>query len=120
MKTKLNFTDWCLSIFKTFANDFFFLNYLGFKSRDDYFKFKGIVSFLMVFFLLLSSPILLAQGSEDFSNIPTSSSSSYSLREWQGIDNVTWTANGARTDQSMTGKAICFGNSGTRNVISPT
>ncbi|UGS20584.1 YDG domain-containing protein [Flavobacterium cyclinae] len=120
MKTNFNFTDWCLSLFKTFANDFFFLNYLGFKSRDDYFKFKGIVSFLMVFFLLLSSPILLAQGSEDFSNIPTSSSSSYSLREWQGFDNVTWTANGARTDQSMTGKAICFGNSGTRNVISPT
>ncbi|MDP5097403.1 MAG: Ig domain-containing protein, partial [Flavobacterium sp.] len=74
----------------------------------------------MVFFLLLSSPILLAQGSEDFSNIPTSSTTSYSVRQWQGFDNVTWTANGARTDQSMTGKAICFGNSGTRNVISPS
>jgi hypothetical protein len=59
------------------------------------------------------------QGSETFTNLPSVSSTSYSSRSWTGDDNVTWTAEGARTDQTITGKAICWGNSGTRNVISP-
>jgi len=60
------------------------------------------------------------QGSESFTNLPTGSSSSYLERSWTGDDNVTWSAEGARTDQTITGKAICWGNSGTRTVISPT
>ncbi len=57
---------------------------------------------------------------ESFTNIPTASSTSYTARTWTGDNGLTWTAQGARTDQTLNGKAICFGTSGTRNVISPT
>jgi hypothetical protein len=57
---------------------------------------------------------------EDFENIPTANSTSYQSRTWTGTDNVTWTAEGARTDQTINGKAICFGTSGNRWVTSPT
>jgi hypothetical protein len=60
-----------------------------------------------------------AQASESFSNLPTTSSSSYLSRSWTGDDAVTWTAEGARTDQTINGKAICFGTSGNRWVTSP-
>ena len=56
---------------------------------------------------------------ENFSNI-TSSTSSYNNETWNGTDGVTWNATGVRTDQTLTGKAVCFGTSGTRNVTSPT
>ncbi|MFA5011870.1 MAG: kelch repeat-containing protein [Ignavibacteria bacterium] len=78
---------------------------------------KVLSSLLFVFILSSSS---FGQGSESFTNIPTSSSSSYMSRSWTGDDGVTWTAEGARTDQTINGKAICWGSSGTRNVISPT
>jgi hypothetical protein len=64
--------------------------------------------------------VVWGQGNESFTNLPTTSSSSYLSRSWTGDDSVTWTAEGARTDQTITGKAICWGNSGTRNVVSPT
>jgi hypothetical protein len=75
--------------------------------------------------LILAVGLLLAvsgwgQGNETFANLPTTSASSYLERIWTGDDGVTWTAQGARTDQTITGKAICWGNSGTRNVITPT
>jgi hypothetical protein len=60
------------------------------------------------------------QGSEDFTNIPTTSSASYLARSWTGTNGVTWTAEGARTDQTLNGKAICFGTSGNRWVTSPS
>lgn len=60
-----------------------------------------------------------AQGLEDFTNLPTNNPSSYQSRTWTGTDNVTWTAEGARTDQNINGKAITFGNNGTRQVKSP-
>lgn len=43
-------------------------------------------------------------GTEDFSNIPASSSS-YSTRTWTS-NNISWTASDARTDQTINGKAI--------------
>ncbi len=57
------------------------------------------------------------QGSENFSNIPASASS-YANRSWTGTNSVTWTATAARTDQTLTGKAICTNGNGT--VTSPT
>lgn len=60
----------------------------------------------------------MAQGSENFTNIPTTSSTSYLNRSWTGTDGVTWNATLARTDQTLTGKAICTNGSGT--VTSPT
>jgi len=76
---------------------------------------------IFLFVLIITMSIgLWSQGTESFTNLPTTSASSYLSRSWTGDDGVTWTAEGARTDQTITGKAICFGNSGTRNVISPT
>ncbi|VFB02171.1 Extracellular ribonuclease precursor [Chryseobacterium taihuense] len=43
-------------------------------------------------------------GTEDFSNIPASSSS-YSTRTWTN-NNINWTATDARTDETINGKAI--------------
>ena len=75
--------------------------------------------FLFTLSLLLVS-VAWGQGSENFSNLPTGSSTSYENRSWTGTDGVTWTATSARTDQTINSKAICWGNSGTRNVKSPT
>jgi hypothetical protein len=59
-------------------------------------------------------------GNENFTNMPANNSS-YTSRSWTGTDGVTWTAEGARTDETINGRAICFGNSGdgTRKVTSP-
>lgn len=70
--------------------------------------------------LLMLPGLGWGQGTENFTNLPTGSASSYLERSWTGTDGVIWTAQGARTDQIINGKAICWGNSGTRNVISPT
>lgn len=77
-------------------------------------KSRMLFAFLMVLFSVLG----WGQGSENFSNIPTTSSASYNSRSWIGTDNVTWTATLARTDQTLTGKAICTNGSG--SVNSPT
>lgn len=83
-------------------------------------KFTRFKMLLLALVMLVGSGNVWGQGSEDFTNLPTTSSTSYAVRSWTGTNGVTWNANGARTDQSLTGKAICWGNSGTRNVISPT
>ncbi|MFN4123169.1 MAG: beta strand repeat-containing protein, partial [Flavobacteriales bacterium] len=57
---------------------------------------------------------------ENFANLPTASSTTYISRTWTGTDGFTWTAEGARTDQTLNGKAICFGTSGNRWVTSHT
>jgi len=43
---------------------------------------------------------------ESFTNIPTTNSNNYQARSWTGDNNGTWTATDARTDQTITGKAI--------------
>jgi hypothetical protein len=47
-------------------------------------------------------------GNETFTNIPTTTPTSYSARTWIGDNGNTWNATTARTDQTLTGKAICF------------
>lgn len=47
-------------------------------------------------------------GTEDFSNIPASSST-YATQTWTN-NNITWTATDARTDQTINGKAITVRN----------
>ena len=47
---------------------------------------------------------------ENFSNIPTASSTTYSNRTWTGTDGGQWNASDARTDHTITGKAITFRN----------
>ncbi|MEZ4739727.1 MAG: hypothetical protein R2818_10360 [Flavobacteriales bacterium] len=74
-----------------------------------------IIGTAMAVFTLVAQ----GQGSEDFENLPTASGTSYQNRTWISTDGVTWTAEGARTDQTLTTKAICFGTSGNRWVTSP-
>lgn len=47
--------------------------------------------------------------SETFDAIPTSSSSSYTTRNWTS-NGISWTATDARTDQTISGKAIAIRN----------
>ncbi|MBW7676142.1 endonuclease [Chryseobacterium chendengshani] len=47
-------------------------------------------------------------GTEDFTNIPASSSS-YGIQTWTS-SNITWTATDARTDQTINGRAISIRN----------
>src|SRR5690606_21588010 len=75
---------------------------------------KHMVALMMCMFVSFAG---FGQGSENFSNLPTSSSSSYQSRSWEGTDGVTWTATNARTDQTLNGKAIATNGSGT--VTSP-
>ncbi|MDD2197853.1 MAG: Ig-like domain-containing protein, partial [Bacteroidales bacterium] len=75
---------------------------------------------LVALTLLLWGNAGFAQGTEDFENLPTDSQSSYKAWTWTGTDGVEWNAAGARTDQTINGTAICWGNSGERNVVSPT
>lgn len=83
-------------------------------------NFKKVFRVIAFFAFVLRTVVVLGQGSEDFTNLPTTSSGSYLSRSWTGTDGVTWTATLARTDQTITGKAICFGSSGSRAVTSPT
>jgi hypothetical protein len=54
-------------------------------------------------------------GSESFTNIPASSSA-YSTRTWTGDNGVAWSATDARTDQTLTGKAIALRTSTLKNT----
>ena len=47
-------------------------------------------------------------GNEIFSNLPTSSSTSYLTRTWTGSNSVAWSATDSRTDQTLNGKAIAM------------
>jgi hypothetical protein len=49
-------------------------------------------------------------GTETFTNIPTTSTSSYLTRTWTGDGGGSWSATDARTDQTITGKAITIRN----------
>ena len=74
---------------------------------------------LKLFIVALFCSVLgWGQGVEDFSNIPTASTGTYLARTWTGTDGVTWTAVRARTDQTLTGKAIC--TDGVGSVTSPS
>lgn len=81
----------------------------------------GIISattvMIVVAIAICIPQVSVAQGSENFTNLPTASPGSYQTRSWTGTDGVTWNATLARTDQTLTGKAICTNGSGT--VTSP-
>lgn len=70
---------------------------------------------LLMLFAFLSG---WGQGNETFTNIPTTAPGNYNARSWTGDNGVIWTATSARTDQTLTGKAICTNNNGT--VSSPS
>ena len=49
---------------------------------------------------LMSSNSITAQGTETFTNVPTSSSTSYITRNWTGDDGSTWEATKSRTSSA--------------------
>lgn len=72
----------------------------------------------LALFMTLFSLWSWGQATESFTNIPTATTSSYLTRSWTGDNGLSWAATLARTDQTMTGKAICTNGDGT--VTSPT
>ena len=80
------------------------------------------LKYLMLLLVMFMNFEGWGQATESFTNLPTVSASSYLERSWTGDDGVLWTATGARTDQTINGKAICFGSSssGNRWVTSAT
>lgn len=73
---------------------------------------KNLHTILIVLLFLLGNLAIHAQGTESFGN--TTSNSSYSSISWTGDNGVSWNATDTRTDQTITGKAICIRN-GTLN-----
>lgn len=55
-------------------------------------------------------------GEEDFENIPTNQTGEYQTRTWTGNTGIGWSATDARTDQTLTGKAIGLRNSTLTNT----
>lgn len=55
-------------------------------------------------------------GEEDFENIPTNQTGEYQTRTWAGNTGIGWSATDARTDQTLTGKAIGLRNSTLTNT----
>ncbi len=70
---------------------------------------------LIMIVAFLGTGHCFAQGSESFENL-SANSSGYNSRTWIGDDGLGWNAVNARTDQSITGRAICFNN--TASLIS--
>ncbi len=76
--------------------------------------------YFLSFTFLLISIVAFAQGTESFTNIPTTTTpSSYITRTWTGDNGRTWTATAARTDSpsdpsivGMNGKFIIFRDTG--------
>jgi len=59
--------------------------------------------------LIFSVKIAVAQTTESFTNIPASVTS-YAVRNWTGDNGLPWQATDARTDLSITGRAILIRN----------
>ncbi|WP_396152498.1 YDG domain-containing protein [Flavobacterium sp.] len=76
--------------------------------------------FACVLVISLFANVSYSQASESFTNLPTANSTNYQARSWTGDNGAIWTATLARTDQTITGKAICFDSSGSRAVTSPS
>lgn len=68
--------------------------------------------FLLTVLISLFQFQLFSQGTESFTNMPTTTSSSYSTRNWTGDGSITWTATETRADQTITGLAAGLRNGG--------
>ncbi len=70
---------------------------------------KCYLLFTILFFSI--AQFAVAQGIETFDNIPVANpTTSYGTRQWVGNGGVAWTATDARTDLTITGKAILIRN----------
>ena len=68
---------------------------------------KIYLLFTILFFSI--AQFALAQGNETFDNMPANASN-YTTRNWVGNGGVAWTATDARTDLTITGRAILIRN----------
>jgi endonuclease I len=64
---------------------------------------------LTIIIALFTFSFSIAQGTETFNNIPANSAS-YAAQTWTGDNTLSWNATDARTDQTITGRAICIRN----------
>ena len=88
--------------------------------RTDYLRATGSLmskNFVFSLLLLFLSVGVWGQGTEDFSNIPANNGT-YATRNWVGTNGVYWNATNARTDQTLSGRAICTDGTGT--ITSPS
>jgi hypothetical protein len=58
------------------------------------FEIKVLIAFLLLF---SNTNLIVAQGTETFTNVPTASGTSYNTRNWTGDDGSTWQATNSRT-----------------------
>lgn len=75
--------------------------------------------FYLLVLILTSAftPQIWAQGTETFDNMPANASN-YTTRTWTGNNGIDWTATDARTDLTITGRAIAVRNGSlTANTI---
>ena len=64
-------------------------------------KQKYFLRIIILFIIpLMSSNSITAQGTETFTNVPTSSGTSYNTRNWTGDDGSTWEATHSRTSSA--------------------
>ena len=64
----------------------------------------------ILFFLFSSfTSLMVGQGTETFTNMPANATS-YASRTWIGDNGLSWNATDARTDQTITGRAITVRN----------
>ena len=67
---------------------------------------KKTITIVLAFFAFLTS---FAQGTESFTNIPANSGT-YATQSWTGDNGLSWNATDARSDQTITGRAISIRN----------
>lgn len=68
-----------------------------------------MIKILTVIIAFFTFSFSIAQGTETFNNIPANSGS-YAAQTWTGDNTLSWNATDARTDQTITGRAICIRN----------
>jgi hypothetical protein len=114
MKSKLYARNQNLSLETTASDGFLSLFYKFKKEFVDCLNLKRALTILVFAFLFFGSQSTLAQGSETFANLCSSTctpaSGSYGSRSWTGDNGVTWSATDSRSDQTINTKAITIRN----------
>lgn len=81
--------------------------------KHSYIRILSVILFALVFCEISAQDC----GSETFTNIPTNNAGQYLTRNWTGDNSVAWTATDARTDQTISGKAITLRNGTLSNDV---
>ncbi len=71
---------------------------------------KTIRIFLLTTLLIVFSKLSFGQGTETFTNLTTTSATSYLTRNWTGDNGLAWSSTDSRADQTLTGTAVTLRN----------